>query len=210
MNFNFGSGFGRKLFGEVGTTRNKITKIFVWIFGLVFAILLFLFLVGVFGPSVINYFENKKNERISAQIDAEIEARKNVMRNDFAGGKTPEETVDMLLEALKKGDLETAASYYIPDLKEKALAEYKDELKTNGNLNNSINYISDTRFKGTKGCDEQGKGCTFRYKYIYEKETKLGIKGSNDTIIIPKGGSLQEITDMSQNPFTKVWKVDQL
>jgi len=36
-------------------------------------------------------------------------------KNDFVGGNTPEETIDLFIDALKKGDYELASKYFVID-----------------------------------------------------------------------------------------------
>lgn len=45
------------------------------------------------------------------------EQYKDAMKQDTYGGKTPEETLQMFIEALKKGDIELASKYFIIDTK---------------------------------------------------------------------------------------------
>jgi hypothetical protein len=44
-------------------------------------------------------------------------------KNDPYGGETPEETLMLFIEALKKGDIELASKYYIWDKQEKRLQD---------------------------------------------------------------------------------------
>lgn len=44
-----------------------------------------------------------------------VEQWLDVYRNDKAGGKTPDETIDLFIAALEAGDVELATSYFMPD-----------------------------------------------------------------------------------------------
>jgi hypothetical protein len=127
-----------------------------------------------------------------------------LLKKDFDGGKTPEETLDLYLAALKAGDTVKASKYYQVDSQAAALKDLKDEKAKQGNLNQSINYVVEVKEKGKKICDESG--CAFVYDSIVteEKVSKLGI---NQTLVIPVGGTEHELLELRQNVFTKVWKL---
>lgn len=193
----------------------KARRISYWVLGVVGVIFLILFALGTFFmdyyPNIEQYFIEKRQQAYLDKINADKAILEEKYKNDSVGGKTPEETIDMLLDALKKNDVETASSYYIPELKEQALIDYKEELEKEGNLNRSIEYISNTRYKGTKGCDMKAErqGCGFRYKHVFDVETKTYF-ANGDVLIIPAGGSLDDYTEVILNKYTNVWKVSQL
>ncbi len=99
--------------------------------------LYFLILLIVIGFGLFFFFNRKMNvinsfkenqELITKQILKEEEKYK----NDTFGGKTPLETYQMFLEALKKEDIELAVKYFPIDLQEKYLNLFK-EIKKMGN-----------------------------------------------------------------------------
>lgn len=51
--------------------------------------------------------------------------------NDKIGGNTPEETVDLFIEALKKGDYELASKYFVIDEQEKWRKSFENPNKEN-------------------------------------------------------------------------------
>ena len=77
-------------------------------------------------------------------------------REDTYGGATPQETLTLFIEALKKGDTDLAAKYFVPDEQEK-WAKKLAVGKSNGSLPQFIEIYSRT-----------GQGSeTFKGHYIY-------------------------------------------
>lgn len=78
------------------------------------------------------------------------EQYKEAMRNDTYGGKTPEETLQMFIDALKKGDIELASKYFMLNTDEKSeyyltRKEWENELKLaqqNGRIPSAIEFLS--------------------------------------------------------------------
>lgn len=50
----------------------------------------------------------KQGEIYEKQVQEEL----NKYKNDFDGGKTPEETLELFITALRAGDIEKASKYY--------------------------------------------------------------------------------------------------
>lgn len=51
---------------------------------------------------------------------------------DTYGGQTPEETLALFISALKKGDIDLAAKYFIPEKQEEWVKELNNTKKTEG------------------------------------------------------------------------------
>ena len=62
-------------------------------------------------------------------------------REDPYGGSTPEETLQLFIDALKKGDIELAAKYFIID-GQKERREYLEKVKRAGNWKLLVNELS--------------------------------------------------------------------
>lgn len=137
-----------------------VKKITLWVLAIIVILFILITVLGYFEPQ---YREYKYNLAIR---DAEriIKANEEALKNDKDGGKTPEETFDLFLTALKKGDIELASRYYELPSQPKVLESLKDELEKNGSLQKSIDYFTEVRTKGTKQCNERGDGCTFEYR----------------------------------------------
>src|SRR3990167_4899471 len=101
-----------------------------------------LLLVGVFaaafaaGNTVKYYLDLWKADRAVKSFQSAIDA---IYKNDTYGGKTPEETFDLYLAALKKGDLELASKYFVVERRKIATDELL-EMKTN---NQMADYIKE-------------------------------------------------------------------
>lgn len=52
-------------------------------------------------------------------------------KEDFVGGETPEQTIDLFIEALKKGDYELASKYFVVERQEEWKKNLKDAKKEN-------------------------------------------------------------------------------
>lgn len=82
------------------------------IFFVIVAVILGLFALWnvYFGSDRIDIEETAKNfEKLEQDIKAALKA-------DTYGGKTPQETLDLFIEALRKEDVELAAKYFMLDL----------------------------------------------------------------------------------------------
>jgi hypothetical protein len=82
--------------------------------------------VGLFGANkdrISKYFNDRKAQTIYNEMLAEKNALEEKKKNDFAGGKTPEETTEMYLNALKKGDIYLAKSFYEVEVQPEVLKE---------------------------------------------------------------------------------------
>ena len=73
-------------------------------------------ILGVIALYTVRYF-NPENRQIR-EAERLIEELKRQEREDPYGGTTPEETLRLFIEALKKGDIELASKYFIWDKQE--------------------------------------------------------------------------------------------
>ena len=120
-----------------------------------------------------------------------IENYEQAMREDTYGGKTPEETLKLFVEALKKEDVELASKYFLLDDNgsrekwEKRLTELKEKKLL-------LTMAGDIEL-GAKP-DLQNK--------ITENDFKYSIYKTDGTI----GADI----DMELNKYSGVWKIEQL
>lgn len=68
------------------------------------------------------WYQGMKNE--AAKFEAEIADKKAKIAADTYGGKTPQETLDLFISAVEKGDYELASKYFVVERQE----EWKDNL----------------------------------------------------------------------------------
>ncbi len=63
--------------------------------------------------------------------------------NDYTGGDTPEQTVDLFIEALKKGDYDLASRYFVIDEQERWKKSFENPNKEN--IDNWIKELEDNK-----------------------------------------------------------------
>lgn len=110
-------------------------------------------------------------------------------RNDIYGGATPEETLKLFVEALKKEDIELASKYFALDdnLSREKWDNYLKQVKEKGLLKQMANDI--------------------------EKDAKLGnpaYKSDAGFVLLNDDGTVGVQIDMEINPVSKVWKIESL
>src|SRR3989344_5214806 len=74
----------------------------------------------------------------------QYEDLKKLYEADTYGGKTPEETLALFIDALKKGDTDLAAKYFVIDEQEKE-RKYFDDIKQKGFFNAMIADLEKTK-----------------------------------------------------------------
>lgn len=96
-----------------------------------------LYLGVVLGYNLFYWQHQRKAENIQKKIK---EILTKPYLEDTYGGKTPQETFDMFLEALEKGDIELASNYFVLDRREKLKKEL-EEIVEKGYLDELINDL---------------------------------------------------------------------
>ena len=168
-----------------------------------------LVLLGYLGPKYQEYKMNKLQIELEEQDKKYIEA----LKQDTYGGKTPEETIKMLIEALKQNDPELASKYYVLRERENALKGFEEEVKKYNRLDLSFKYFSQVKNEGKKICNNpeglKKVSCNFEYRYTTTEDRESKISGTDKVIFIPKGSERRRIIDLEKNPYTGLWKVVQ-
>lgn len=85
------------------------------------AIILIFIALPVLGYFIYDRYSPGAEERRAFEVqakkaDASIAQLEEALRADTYGGKTPRETLDMLIDALKKGDMDLAGKYFALDV----------------------------------------------------------------------------------------------
>ncbi|MBI2024720.1 MAG: hypothetical protein HYT03_01330 [Candidatus Harrisonbacteria bacterium] len=113
------------------------------------------------------------------------------MRADTYGGKTPQETLDLFIEALRAEDIELASKYFLYDdnLSKQKWVDRLNEIKNKGLLEIMANDI-ETRAKE----DVKNK--------ISENDFKFVLYADNEQV----GARI----DMQFNTYSGVWKIESL
>ncbi|MDP2704082.1 MAG: hypothetical protein Q8P01_02570 [bacterium] len=85
----------------------------------IISIVLLVFLLLVFGDTAREWWGRRQADKAVEglkQFEAEATAR---MMADTAGGETPQETLQMYIDAVEKGDFELASKYFVENEREK-------------------------------------------------------------------------------------------
>lgn len=131
-------------------------------------------------------------------------------REDKYGGKTPEETYDLFLDALRKGDTTLASKYFVIEKQDdwnKTLNEYQKKNK----LIDFINELENTKkiwIKTKSSSNTLFKDIiSYEYKVLVTKDTTVDFEGK--TLNVPAGNYTNETT-FELNTFSKIWKIHDL
>jgi len=125
------------------TKQNKIIlKIFT---GLVLIVLI-LIVADFLLPKGWDYYNQWKGEK---KIDELVKEIKRIEKEDYEqkladkiGGKTPQETLDLFIQAIEKNDYELASKYFIIEKQEEELKSLQNSKKED--INNIISVIRQT------------------------------------------------------------------
>ncbi len=190
-------------------------KIILWIVGVIVVIIVILLFLGTYGYRIQNYFIVKQQEKYLADIEVQKAKILAAQKADTFGGKTPEETLDLYITALKAGDIELASKYYevsleVDDLRIKEKERLENILKKDGNLDLLIKNEDKIIKLGSKKIWSSSY-VSFLYEFITTEEMTSTSTISREEIltIIPKGTSLEMGEALRLNPYTKVWKIIQ-
>ena len=149
----------------------------------VFGILYWLGLVDFYKKAFDGYLNDRfiknyyqKQEELSAKL-------KQMYKNDKYGGDTPQETLDLFIDALKKGDVDLASKYFVPEKQEQMKYEIgvakekgfiQDFLDDFSRIDSGMYYEDDdTKFQFVVlGKEGKWKGVVeFTYDFILNQET---------------------------------------
>lgn len=127
----------------------------------------------------------------AAKIQKWIEDYEVEMKADTAGGKTPEETLRMFIDALRKGDAELVSQYTLldindPDLRSKWKADIEKK-KSEGRLDGIADILS---------------------RAIYNASSSGGDTAWFD--VLNENGMADYSALLKLNTYSGVWKVEQI
>ena len=123
-----------------------------------------------------------------------MEAFEAAMKADIYGGKTPEETLAMFVDALKKGDMGLASKYFMLDTNTQS-PDYLTRRKWEEILNkvNTDNKISDLIVSLEKA-----------------KTAGSSIQGYFGFEVRDKDGKLVGDIGMQLNKYSQIWKIESM
>jgi hypothetical protein len=188
--------------GQKGSALWKKISIGLGIVVLLWAAFIY---VGEHMDDIVRWKMDRDARAFDAIIASEKEKLRQMEMADTYGSTTPEETVELIILALEKGDIDLASKYYYVLDQEKAKASFEKQLAEKGNLDTAIIFYKDL-LRGTKGCNEQGDGCTLEFEFIREKEETVLFPGANEPTVFPKGSAGIGGNDFELNVFNGIWK----
>jgi len=123
-------------------------------------------------------------------------------REDKYGGKTPEETFDLFLGALRKGDIELASKYFVID-KQEGWRNTLQELKNDKEMGDFISSL-----ENYKKIWVVSKKTNTEIVYTYELEegAQTTTLPNGQKVSFPAGKYKYDIV-LEKNPFSGVWKL---
>lgn len=95
--------------GVVTSSKSKYWKFTVWFVGIVVTAGVVLWAVDYFSPKARHARMAREGQE---QYENLVQAYQDELRADMYGGKTPEETLQMFITALRSGDVELASKYF--------------------------------------------------------------------------------------------------
>lgn len=127
-----------------------------------FAALLILGLGVFYG---IQYYQYRKNPEL--QAEKYMEDLKRQYAEDTYGGSTPEETLQLFIDALKKGDIELASKYFA--IEEQGKWEEKlSNIKSRGQIDTMVSDLLRPK-------EKKELGDTRAVFYIYNDQNQLAV-----------------------------------
>jgi len=125
-------------------------------------------------------------------------------KNDTFGGKTPEETYNLYVAALKNGDLDAASKYFYWDRQDKEKTRL-DDLKSRGELEK---YIDDLpkwgEMKEEEYWDKDGK--QFSYNFVLGNDRVYFDELIQKTSTL-EAGSYKSTIIFEINKYSNIWKI---
>ena len=160
---------------------------------LILAVLVGLWLVSQWTPLFNS--EARRVKKLAEELERPY-------REDKYGGKTPEETYDLFISALKAGNVELASKYFEPYAQDNWL-ETLQEYKGNNSLDDFTKELENTRkiWKKSEKSDEET--VSFTYKVLIEEDGTATFEGQE--IEIP-AGNYTNSTEFHKN-MNGVWKI---
>jgi len=169
-----------------------------WIVVFILAILAAFVIWGMLNASP--WLKKLQDWRAARALQNQLEE---LYRNDKYGGKTPEETFDMFIAALEKGDVELASKYFVIEKQESWLRSLQT-IKEHNMLGEMLDEMRLARDNSTKKVE----GATAKFSYSLEiKETKWLTLPDGSKSKFPPGKYGADI--IFENFFSK-WKISEL
>lgn len=169
-------------------------KTAVIFFVIVFAILVVYAMWNVYFGTPDNYIDINKSYENYLKLEEKI---KELQRADTYGGRTPQETLDLFIEALRAEDIVLAAKYFAIDLNEQ---EYNKDY-----------YLTKKRWEdGLRQSKEEGKLDEIADTLARAKPTGSPLGGRFGFEVRDSNGAVAANVDMRFNEESGVWKIESM
>ncbi|MDP3975266.1 MAG: hypothetical protein Q8P88_03220 [Candidatus Jorgensenbacteria bacterium] len=170
-----------------GAPKSKFWKFAAAFVGIVIVAGAVLWALDYFSPEARGDRESQLNYQ---KYEKAISDMEEVLRADTYGGTTPQETLDLFVDALRKGDVELASKYFSLEdgVMNKELEDKLRKVEESGKLDEIGILLS----SAVPVKDQELDGRTFWFS-IYNAS-----------------GNVEQLIEMSFNSFSKVWKIQSL
>ncbi|PIR42125.1 MAG: hypothetical protein COV30_00010 [Candidatus Yanofskybacteria bacterium CG10_big_fil_rev_8_21_14_0_10_37_15] len=162
---------------------------------LILIVLGVLWILTTFVPGLSQSYEVKK-------IKNNIQSFYERYLGDEYGGKTPEETYELLIMALKKGDIELASKYFVAD-KQERWEETLNEYKEKGFLSDFVVELEEIKSDWEKLPSDDMDITYFEYTIFIKEDSKTTFNGQE--IDIPAGDYTNE--SIFEKSEKGIWKI---
>lgn len=126
---------------------------------------------------------------------------------DIHGGKTPEETYELFVSALKQENIELASKYFVLGKQDEKLEEF-EKIKEKGELQKYIEDLPEGgEMREIKGFNNDVK--EFQYRAFREKDIRIIDKLTKKEEIL-KTGWYSTFMSFHFNSTTHIWKIERL
>jgi len=139
--------------------KSKKIKFIVWFVILLFGVMTVVNLVLFGWYKLTQYINTKKVQQLAEELKKEEEEQYQKAMADTYGGKTPQETLKMYIDAVQKGDYELASKYFIEDKREKEKQSLLNSKKED--IENILNLLKQS-FKSDGSFSADKNGFTIR------------------------------------------------
>jgi len=144
---------------------NSGSKRKFWKFAMIFCgIIIGILALYIIGNWAWRTYQWRQSEKIGKAAEESI---KKWQQEDYAeamadtyGGKTPQETLQMFIDAVEKGDYELASKYFLGDRQERWKEDLNQIINTNKVDNFLIPIKEALKFTGSFSADENGYAIT--------------------------------------------------
>jgi hypothetical protein len=153
--------------------------------------------------AVVWLFTNGLPGYKSWQIKRAYEKMNEPYYNDTYGGKTPEETYDLFIDALKKGDVELASKYFVVEKQDDWLETLR-KFEETGELTGLINELEYGKTVWKKVDTNKDDVVSFQYDTTLNKDSVIEYEGQK--LEFP-ADTYTNSTEFQKYP-SGVWKIE--